>query len=271
MASSLQFARVHCFSNEQPDSGNPAAVFVNFSATPTEKQIIARKINLPVTVFVEWQQKELPRLQYFYPDSEMPLCLHGSMAAYQVLRQQIALAPRHYLTCLNPQLLEITAQNNRVQIKVSAKIFSKIVFDVQQIANWLNLHDTALFDAVLPFGVFSVGSPKLLVPLKSSALLFQLQPNFLAIKNWSQQHAVNGLYVYAAAEKPGSFHARGFNPKTGHNEDAATGVAAAALSLALKKSLLVNQGVNLKKPCQIMVEYITAQEIWVGGRVTIEM
>lgn len=82
---------------------------------------------------------------------------------------------------------------------------------------------------------------KLSVPLKSFELLDVLKPNFDWIAEWSKKNTVNGLYVYTkdVSNNDFNFCARGFNPKAGHQEDAATGVAAAALSLALKHNIVV--------------------------------
>ena len=113
-------------------------------------------------------------------------------------------------------------------------------------------------------GFFSVGSPKLLAPIISSSVLTQLTPNFSEILAWSLAKHVNGLYVYTHLENE-QWLARGFNPKTGHNEDAATGVAAAALALALNKNLIVNQGISIDKPSQITVTFNNLKCILVGG------
>lgn len=100
--------------------------------------------------------------------------------------------------------------------------------------------------------------------------LLELKPNYELIKKWSIENKVNGLYVYTPETHLNSsnFHARGFNPKTGHNEDAATGVAATALSLALKRNITVEQGYSINRPCCIVVTYIDANNILVGGQVT---
>lgn len=95
-----------------------------------------------------------------------------------------------------------------------------------------------------------------------------MSPNYLEIEKWSIANKVNGIYAYSAYdERVDSFVARGFNPLTGHNEDAATGVAAAALSYQLKKSITVKQGNMLGLACKINVCYANQNSLWVSGKV----
>jgi predicted PhzF superfamily epimerase YddE/YHI9 len=96
-------------------------------------------------------------------------------------------------------------------------------------------------------------------------VLSQLKPNIDLIKQWSIQHHVNGLYVYAEDRR--HIITRNFNPKTGVVEDSGTGVAAGALALALKKDLLISQGEFIQQPSEIFVTYKNDEEIFVGGRV----
>jgi PhzF family phenazine biosynthesis protein len=116
--------------------------------------------------------------------------------------------------------------------------------------------------------VASVGSPKLFVPLRSVEALATLHPNFDLIKQWSLDNGINGLYVYALeSTDPLLLQARAFNPKTGQNEDAATGVAAAALALVFKENLIIKQGYFIGKPSQLMITYHHPEEIYVGGKI----
>lgn len=101
--------------------------------------------------------------------------------------------------------------------------------------------------------------------------LSNLKPNFQKILEWSLANEVNGLYVYTNDLQTASmnFLARGFNPKTGHHEDAATGVAAAALSAVFEKNIIVKQGQSLNRPCQIITKYLGEGNVLVGGIVSI--
>jgi PhzF family phenazine biosynthesis protein len=116
----------------------------------------------------------------------------------------------------------------------------------------------------LPYQIASVGSPKLLIPLSSEKTLAQLSPNLAAIKAWSIETGVNGVYVYTQISE-NEFAARNFNPKTGLTEDIATGVSAGALAAALCRSIHVFQGQYLGHPSQIKINYEDSNNLWVGG------
>lgn len=200
----------------------------------------------------------------------MPLCLHGSLAAAKIL---FATRDEQQLICLTDEGKKLNIRKSAegyLQIKVSSQEFVEKEIKKEIICNMLNLTNANCITDDLPFCVSSVGSPKLLVPLNSLKLLLELQPDYELIKKWSIENKVNGLYVYTSEAylDTSDFHARGFNPKTGHNEDAATGVAAAALSLVLKKNIKIEQGYFLKKPCSIIVTYINPDNILVGGELS---
>lgn len=241
--------------------GNPAAVIIDFNGNDNEKQQLATKLNLPVTVFVE--NNNLPKLRFFYPEREMPLCLHGILAAGYYLMQE-----SNQTTCtvsVQNRTLQLFKKDNIVQVAVSAKEIEPPTFDNSLIQQMLNLKNKADIDLYLPCIIKSVGSPKLLIPLISPKILHSLKPNFDLIKRWSIENQVNGLYVYAKQDN--HFIARGFNPKGGHNEDAATGVAAAALSLAFERSITVHQRHALQKSCKLEVVYHNSQHLLIGGLV----
>ena len=259
---------VNCFCTSQEGSGNPASVVTNFSGADSDRLALAKKLGTPITVFLSDATISAPILKFFYPDTQMPLCLHGALAAAKIIfakqnKQQLTL-----LTDAGKKLNVNRSEQGYLQIQVSNQEFARDKIKKEIVCEMLNLTNVNSIDENLPFCISSVGSPKLLVPLNSLKLLAELQPNDEVIKKWSIENEVNGLYVYTSLTNSSVFHARGFNPKTGHREDAATGVAAAALSLALKKTIKIEQGYFIKRPCTISVTYINPNNIWVGGKVS---
>lgn len=263
---------VDCFCRDQPHSGNRAAVIINFKGDKKDQQEIAKASNLPVTVFISEVENAVPILEYFYPQTEAPLCLHGTIAAGQVLLNMRSEEKCRFITRLNGRQIEVFREQHFIHVKVARHLIPALEINIKTVYAMLNLLDPACLETSLPLTVSSVGSPKLLIPLKSSETLYSLQPNFSLILDWSMQNNINGIYVYAASpinNKSNSFIARGFNPKTGHQEDAATGVAAAALALFLKKSIVVEQGDCIGSPCSIIITYIHDDCILVGGLATV--
>jgi predicted PhzF superfamily epimerase YddE/YHI9 len=78
----------NCFCTDSSHSGNPAGVIFNFSGDKTEKQKLAQKRQLPVIVFADQVDSDIPILQFFYLNVETNLCLHGALAAVFLLMNQ---------------------------------------------------------------------------------------------------------------------------------------------------------------------------------------
>lgn len=262
---------VNCFCSNIKNSGNPAAVVVDYFGDRAAKQALAYKLNLPVTVFITKSDGSTPILEYFYPETEMPLCLHGTLAAASVLFTETSSSK---LLCKTFQgnILTLFKEEGLAKVKVSAQVSPNILIAKNDICAMLNIKSASYLEVNLPLTISSVGSPKLLVPVDSLNTLAKLKPNFELIRNWSIKHQVNGLYIYTneTYSPEASFHARGFNPKTGYNEDIATGVAAAALALALKKDIVVEQGHCLGRQSKIIVSYQNHENIFVGGKASID-
>jgi PhzF family phenazine biosynthesis protein len=267
MSSMMEMNIINCFCIKETGSGNPAAIVRNFTQDENEKQALAKRLNLPVTVFLSEIIDGTYNIEYFYPETEMSLCLHGTIGAAYIISREKNLVELTFIT-KDKKSLKTRIVENAIQVHMSSQSTPSISIDKLKICKMLNLKNDDEIDLELPFLVSSVGSPKLLVPLKTMELLGSLKPNFDLIAEWSIVNAINGFYVYTKYVNSDdfNFYARGFNPKGGHPEDAATGVAAAALSLALKKDIVVGQGIFLNRPSKIIVSYENQNNIWVGGK-----
>ena len=249
-------------------SGNPAAVVVDCDAlSPAEKQSIAKKLNFPVTTFVLNINNNTPLLEYYYPEAQMPLCLHGTIAAAHWLYHQgvfingdqLICNRRYNEQCLSPLIIKKTDIGHfLVEVFVDKVIQSGFNF-IQLARSFLQIPKESqdVFDSELLFDIASVGSPKFFIPVKTRKYLDQIKPDLAAIKQWSIENQISGIYVYARDNfLKNTFYGRNFNPKTGCPEDAATGVAAGALSCGLERSLTVFQGENLERPSKLEVLYV---------------
>lgn len=265
----MKITKLSCFCSEAVVSGNPAGVVDSFSCDANAQQQLASQLNLPVTVFVNFQD-QLPILRFFYPECEMPLCIHGALGAGFVLMQKFNKNSMQVLTHNQQRLSFIRKSTDLIYLAIDQG--SKLPFEIKidEVDQMLNLELNANLDNNLPFCVASIGSPKLLIPLKKLETLRLLKPNFNDIKQWSLKNGVNGLYVYTSdvQDKSYRFVARGFNPKGGKDEDAATGVAAGALYQALNFNQAINilQGENIGSPSCIRV-YGENNQIFIGGKV----
>lgn len=207
---------LNCFCTDLPNSGNPAGVIFDFSGDKTEKRKLAQQRQLPVIVFVDQVDSDIPILQFLYPSVETNLCLHGALAAVFLLMNQRRADHITVSNAVGTLLQAIKLDNQVVQIKVSAEPATTYNPDQKVIKQLLNLTDFNEISTDLPMTVASVGSPKLFIPLRSTEALATLHPNFDLIKQWSLDNKINGLYVYASeSTHPLLLQARAFNPKTG--------------------------------------------------------
>ena len=110
----------------------------------------------------------------------------------------------------------------------------------------------------------SAGSAKLLLELDNTESLRRLTPNLARIVAWGREAGVNGCYVYARLDD-GVYQGRNFNHLDPALEDAATGVAAAALSLHLRRALVLRQGDWQGNPCELRTRF-GGEWVEVGGR-----
>lgn len=76
---------LNCFCGDSVTSGNPCGVIQHFLGTTDEKQQLAAQLNLPVLIFISHHNGSIPTLEYFYPDTKMPLCIHGTLGAASIL------------------------------------------------------------------------------------------------------------------------------------------------------------------------------------------
>lgn len=122
---------------------------------------------------------------------------------------------------------------------------------------------------------------KTLVPLKSEAILNGLTPDFTRMEEVCTRIGSTGLYPYAVLDRDQQiFDARQFPQSSGYPEDAATGIAASALSFGLLKNglvdnsdrqITVHQGRAMNRPSSISIRFEIADGAptgcWIGGAV----
>lgn len=258
---------ISCFCTEKIPSGNPAAVIEEFKGDDREKQALATQLNLPVTVFVTPLENKF-LFRFFYPLREMPLCIHGALAAAFVLMNKSNLLDMKAITGEQKELL-FSKKGSTILLGLEQGKILPFQCSSVNLSEMIGVSQNEV-DKDFPYVVASIGSPKLLIPLANYQSLAELKPNFSFIRDWSLESNVNGLYVYTqdTRVKGIDFIARGFNPKGGSDEDAATGVAAGALFTALgfnsEKEICIQQGEFIQQPSRIVV---TGHEnnLFIGG------
>lgn len=242
-----------CFGT-RPGEGNAALVILEGPAGAEERQGFATAANKSACVFVD-----AGTLDYYYPHTRSPLCLHATLAAARVLLADSP-GPLNVRTAMRGQELVLTHSVNGIFVSLSRQ-------PAPDVAPPPDLLDRLLAAPGLVLAsepaVASVGSPKLLVEVADSATLQELRPNLSAIFDWGKANGVNGIYAWCR-RPDGSFEGRNFNHLDPAIEDSATGVAAGALTVHLARSLDLYQGANRGQPCLLRTQ-LDGAHILIGG------
>lgn len=210
------------------------------------------------------------RLRYFVPRHEMSMCGHATIGALWLLARHGRLASER---------LSIQTMSGTVQAFVTQRPDGGTAVEISQpkgsvaemahpelrgeILAAMGLQPEDALD--LPFLNACTSRVKTLIPLRSPAVLDAARPDSAAIEQLCERIGSTGLYPFAA--DPGQarkFDARQFPKASGYPEDAATGIAAAALAFGLLHygmtaaeagPLLVHQGRAMGYPSDIHVRF----------------
>jgi PhzF family phenazine biosynthesis protein len=243
--------------------GNAALVVQHGPVGAGQRQQFATERNKPACVFIDTADDGHLVLDYFYPHKRSPLCLHATLAAARVLlsteRPQLDVR-----TAMLDQPLTLILQDGEVFIQLTPQAAPDVAVSQELATQLLAAPGIALAS---PPVVASVGSPKLLLEVANSATLQALTPDLPHITDWGKQHGVNGCYVWCR-RPDGTLEGRNLNHLDPAAEDAATGVAAGALTVLLKTGLILYQGANVGTPCRLRTEF-RDESILIGGKTVV--
>ncbi|MHA7683567.1 PhzF family phenazine biosynthesis protein [Cupriavidus sp. PET2-C1] len=170
------------------------------------------------------------RLRFFVPQHEMEMCGHATVGTLWALRQwKRWTSPTAWVETLSgPVVARWDEAHQRAWISqppVNRRALSEP--ERQRVADVLRLPAGAAHYAMTNASTSRV---KTLVALPDVAALNRLQPDFDAMAALCESIGSTGLYPFAMdATAPHVVHARQFPKSSGYPEDAATGIAAAAL------------------------------------------
>jgi len=223
--------------------------------------------------------------RFWVPNHEMEMCGHATVGAVWLLDQlrtlprnevriwtRSGLVEAHVTDVDGARQVEITQPHGRVEPVPDAGTMEAEILSV------LGITTNEL--APLPIQNACTSRVKTLVPLKSMAVLDGLRPDFRRMEGVCERIGSTGLYPYAWSDLQGQvFDARQFPKSSGYPEDAATGIAAAALAFGLLDNGLVEpvgqpirvrQGRAMGRPSEITVRFrgsgaTAMQGCWLGG------
>jgi PhzF family phenazine biosynthesis protein len=253
----MRITELLCF-GAAPGTGNPALVVEDGPADAAARQALARDRNITV-VSIDRAADGPCVLDYWYPHTRSPLCLHATLAAAHVLFRADAAPTLTVTTAMQGQALVLSRAGTDfyVQLSIHAAPALAALPDLAAL-----LGRPGLSPASTP-RTASVGSPKLLVEVADAETLYALQPDLSAITAWGKASGVNGLYVWCR-HPDGTFEGRNFNHLDPDLEDSATGVAAGALTALLGHGITLRQGRMTGRDCMIRTR-IDNSTVYVGG------
>jgi PhzF family phenazine biosynthesis protein len=217
-----------------PFRGNPAGVVAeDYHITDEQKQLIAREMACAETAFVlppSTPEADI-RIRWFTPAVEVPLCGHATVAAFHVLAEEgfHGMAGEGTTTFRLETLsgiLPIRVEKSPAAVEIGFGLPIPTFADANKFridaARVLGIPPEELDDK-LPV----LREHYLYVPLKHRSTLFDLKPNFAAMKAHHIQHDLLGMCVFTreTVDPVSAVHSRFFAPAVGIDEDPVTGSA----------------------------------------------
>jgi PhzF family phenazine biosynthesis protein len=271
-----------------PDGGNPAPIVADAAGlSDAEMQEVARSyghesgfvLPAPADSGCDFA------FRFWVPRHEMEMCGHATVGAVWLL-DHLGRLPRDQVSIwtlsgrVDAHVAERNALGNRVEITQPQGRINPLPDGESAEAEILSVLGITTNElAPLPIQNASTSRMKTLVPLKSVAVLDGLRPDFRRVEHVCERIGSTGLYPYALADLAGQvFDARQFPKSSGYPEDAATGIAAAALAFGLLQNGLVEhtdrpirvrQGRAMGRPSEIVLRFRMngddVQGCWLGG------
>jgi PhzF family phenazine biosynthesis protein len=264
---------VRVFSQES-DQGNPAIVVQSADELSDVRcQALASQFG-GVTVFLSPSTRAAARVRCFSPKAEIAFCGHGILAgAYTHARRR---GSRRFSVETRERIVEIeVGADGLVSYRAAQPVeVRRAAISVGDAMAMLAL-GTADCASRNPLCIASIGSATLLVPVANRQALSGAKPQLELIAGCSERYDFNDVFVYVYDPQAGDdpVYARAFNPRSGVDEDAATGVAAGALAALLAgerrtpASFRIVQGEAIGRPSEIHVR-VDEQGVQIGGYVT---
>ena len=261
---------VNVFSNG-PGGGNPAPIVVDARELDSEAMRRIAATHGHESAFV------LPgrdgcdyHFRFFVPNHEMEMCGHATLGAVWLLGRLGRLPQNKVLIATLSGPVEARVDGGQTSVS-QPKGRCKNVEDVGAVLDVLGLRPSDLLD--YPLQNAATSRVKTLVPLRSGEILHGLRPDYTRVATLCDQIGSTGLYPFAVDDAEAAiFSARQFPRSSGYPEDAATGIAAAALAwstwelgLTSKHRVMVRQGEAMGRPSQIIVERDDDQ-CWLSGQ-----
>ena len=262
---------VHVFT-AGPNGGNPAPIVVDADGmSDAEMRQVARDYGHEAGFVLTAPEGFDYALRFWVPNHEMSMCGHATVGALWVLHR-LGLLTKDRLRLTTPGgVVQARLRNDNVEISQPRGVVEPVP-EIDDILSVLGITSNDL--APLPVQNASTVRVKTLIPLADTATLDALRPDFARVQEVCDRIGSTGLYPYAPSGDR-RFDARQFPRSSGYPEDAATGIAAAALVCGLvdnglvepdDRPIRIRQGRAMGRPSEMTLRLVD-DGLWLGGEV----
>jgi len=263
--------------------GNPAGVVLNTEKlSDYQKKVIAQKVNLSETAFVEVSDKADFKVRFFTPTDEVDLCGHATIATYSLLFQKSLIKPGQYTQELKIGVLGISIRDDGMVImEQSLPEFAERV----DLADIYDIFGESIAVESLPPQIVSTGLRDIMLPIETREQLFSLKPNLKKMATLNKKTMSIGFHAFSldTIDPSAIAHCRNFAPLFGIEEESATGSSNGALACYLYyygklkernlHNMMFEQGYSMGKPSGIFVDLSVDDaritKVRVGGKAMI--
>jgi len=246
---------------DEREGGNPAGVVLDADNFSDEQKLeIAKQVGLSETAFVSQSKIADFKLDFFTPNRQIAHCGHATIATFNLLSAKGLVS--------NPDSSKETVDGIR-DVKVGAETSSmeqlkpryEALPELQErVLTSLNLNKEQVSDQAI---LVNTGNSFVLVGVKDSQTLADIEPNLALIEEISEELDLIGYYVFTLDANSAASDAstRMFGPRYGIKEEAGTGMAAGPLACYLydytdlkKETFLIEQGYAMKPASPSLLE-----------------
>jgi trans-2,3-dihydro-3-hydroxyanthranilate isomerase len=256
-------------------SGNPAGVVVSSRpVAPEVAQFVAAVMSVPTTGFAVIDPDrpgEPVEAHFFTPEQEIDACGHVMVAMASALVGR-GLWPKGSEVVVRARGGDFRLRLRHGQVEMDQQLR---VLEAARVG-WPDV-EAALGPVPgcrdLPLAVAGTGLRHLMVPVAGMAALAQMAVDPARITGLAARAAVDTVCVFAAARAPGRYRVRDLCAAIGATEEPASGTTAGSLALYLARErqpaggLVIEQGVEMGRPCLIGAHVRSSQEVTVRGKV----
>jgi trans-2,3-dihydro-3-hydroxyanthranilate isomerase len=261
----LAMAQWDVFSS-RPLEGNSLAVFFDGRGlTDDEMQSIAKEMNLSETTFIlprdaAVEREQGVRVRIFTVEEELPFAGHPTLGTAFALRGESA---DKVVLALNVGKVPVHFEN-----AAGAPVFGEMTqvdpkfgmrHDLEAVARAIGVQASD-FDNSLPIETVSTGVPFTIAPMKSLAVIERLKTDMEAAAQYLEKSGGKFFYFVTreTVDREAGLHARmlfynGEDPATGSAAGCAAAWMVAHGVAKPDERVLIEQGVEMKRPSRIFV------------------